>query len=209
MLAAGLLALLVLWVLLAPAETRLGNLVKLVYVHGALAWIGPMVFSVAGLLGLGALVAHYLLGLARQAEHWYRGTQAASLAALIVWIGYVISAMAVTALTWGQIVAWNEPRVRAVGLILLAAIVLFVATRLVAHRDFTAVVSVLMGIVPWVVIAQADVLRHPVDPIGGSGSTAIQLHYWLIVATVAGLAATLIAWLWVKAELLRRTDENG
>jgi hypothetical protein len=208
-LAAGLLALLVLWVLLAPAETRLGNLVKLVYVHGALAWIGPVVFSIAGLLGLGSLVAHYLLGSARQAEHWYLGTEAASLAALIVWSVYVISAMAVTGLTWGQLVAWNEPRVRAVGLILLAAIVLNVATRLVAHRDFTAVVSVLMGIVPWVVIAQADVLRHPVDPIGRSGSTAIQIYYWLIALTVAGLVATLIAWLWVKAELRSKAEEEG
>ena len=62
---------------------------------------------------------------------------------------------------------------------------------------------------PWVVIAQADVLRHPVDPIGGSGSTAIQLYYWLIVLTVAGLAATLIAWLWVKGELRSGAGESG
>ena len=130
---------------------------------------------------------------------WYRGTRAAGIAALIVWIVYAISAMAVTGLTWGQVIAWNEPRVRASGLILLAAILLAVVVWLVDHADFTALVNVVLGVVPWIVTHQADVIRHPVDPIGGSGSTTIQGFYLLIVLTVAGLAATLVAWLWVDA----------
>ena len=109
--------------------------------------------------------------------------------------------MAVTGLTWGQIIAWNEPRVQATGLILLAALALYVVARLVANDEFTAIVSVLMGIVPWVVVRQAGVIRHPVDPIGGSESAAIQTYYGLILLTVVGLALTLIAWLWAGAEL--------
>lgn len=192
-LAMGLFALLVIWLVLAPAETRLGNLVKLVYVHGALVWIGLFSFSLAGGLGLVALIV--------RRPPWYRGTESAGLSALILWVVYVVSAMAVTRLTWGQLIAWNEPRVRATGLILVAAVVLFVVARLVAHPVFTAATNVLMGIVPWVVVRQADAIRHPVDPIGGSGSAAIQGYYWLIVLTVAGLAATLVAWLWLGAEL--------
>lgn len=193
LLAVVLLALLTLWVVFAPAEARLGNVVKLVYVHGALIWVGLVTFSVAGGLGLVALIVRRPV--------WYHGTQAAGVAALIVWIAYVISAMAVTGLTWGQVVAWNEPRVRATGLILVAAIVLAIVGRLVAHRDFTAVVNLAMGIVPWVVVGQADAIRHPVNPIRGSGSAAIQTFYLLIVLTVAGLAMTLIAWLWAGLEL--------
>jgi hypothetical protein len=79
-----------------------------------------------------------------------------------------------------------------------------VVARLVDHVDFTAVVNLLMGIVPWVMVQQADAIRHPVDPIGGSGSAAIQGYYLLIELTVAGLAATLIAWLWVRAVLRDR-----
>lgn len=193
LLAVVLLALLMLWVVLAPAEARLGNVVKLVYVHGALIWAGLVTFSVAGGLGLVALVVRRPV--------WYHGTQAAGVTALIVWIVYAISAMAVTGLTWGQVIAWNEPRVRATGLILVAAIVLAIVGRLVAHRDFTAVVNLAMGIVPWVVVRQADAIRHPVNPIGGSGSAAIQTFYLLIVLTVAGLAMMLIAWLWAGLEL--------
>jgi hypothetical protein len=137
---------------------------------------------------------------------WFRGTRAAGMAALIVWIVYVISSMAVTQLTWGQLIAWNEPRVRATGLILVAAVVLALVAWLVDHGGFTAVVNVIMGVVPWVVVRQAGVIRHPVDPIGGSGSAAIQGFYLLIVITVGALAATLIAWLWARAELRGRRE---
>jgi hypothetical protein len=191
--AGGLLVLLLIGVGLAPAEAQLGNMIKLVYVHGALVWTGLLSFTVAGILGLVAL------GVRRPA--WYRGTRAAGTAALIVWVLYVISSMAVTAMTWGQLIAWNEPRVRATGLILLAAVVLYIVVWLVDHDGFAAIVNIIMGVVPWVVVRQAGVIRHPVDPIGGSESAAIQGFYLLIVITVIALAATLIAWLWARAEL--------
>jgi hypothetical protein len=113
--------------------------------------------------------------------------------------------MAVTGLTWGQVIAWNEPRVRASALILVAAIVLAVVTRLVGLRDFTAMVNVVMGIVPWILVRRAEALRHPLDPIGSSQSASIQVFFVLIVLAVAGLALTLIAWLWLGAELGEKT----
>ena len=205
LLAAALLVLLLVWVVLAPSESRLGDLVKLVFVHGALVWSGLLAFTVAGVLGLVSLAVGHLPRLVapaaqRRAAAWYRGTEAAGLAALIIWVATVLSSMAVTGLTWGQLIAWNEPRVQATGLILLAALVLLVVARLVANHDFTAIVSVLMGIVPWILVQRAGVIRHPVDPIGGSESTAIQYFYLLILLTITGLALTLIAWLWAGAE---------
>ena len=118
-----------------------------------------------------------------------------------MWIVYVISAMVVTGLTWGQVVAWSEPRVRATGLILAAAMLLNIVAWLVDLPDFSAAVNLVMGIVPWVVVRRAGAIRHPVDPIGGSESAAIQLFFVLIVLTVAGLASTLVAWLWTWMEL--------
>jgi len=199
--ALGLMLLLTLWLALAPAEASLGQVVKLIYVHGALVWTGLLTFSLAGLLGLVALFLRYILPGARQrAATWYRGSRAAGLGALIVWIVYSLSAMLVTGLTWGQWIAWNEPRVRATAMILLAAAAAAVVVRLVGQRDFTALVNVALGIVPWVAVSRVEAIRHPVNPIGGSGSTSIQGFYLLIVLTVAGLAATLVAWLWLRAE---------
>ena len=188
-----LLLLLAAWVVLAPAEARLGNLVKLVYVHGALVFAGLCAFSAAGLLGLVALVA--------RRPAWYRGAEAAGWGALLVWILYAISAMAVTSLAWGQLIAWNEPRVRASVLILAAALVLELAIRLVGHRSFGAATRAVMGVVPWLVTSRAEAVRHPVDPIGGSTSPSIHVYFLLISLTVGCLVLDLLAWLWVEREL--------
>jgi hypothetical protein len=186
--------------LLAPAESRLGNLVKLVYVHGALVWAGLATFTLAGGLALVALAVRHLARSTKRAKSWYRGTRAAGVAALAIWIIYVISAILVTGLTWGQWIAWNEPRVQATALILGAALVLALVARLVDHPDFVAMVNVVMGILPWILVSRADAIRHPVDPIGGSNSSSIQGYFLLIQLTVLALAAILVAWLWARAE---------
>lgn len=199
---AGLLSLLlVLFVVLSPAESRLGNVVKLVYVHGALVWAGLLTFTVAGGLGLVALLLRLTGPPTGRAAPWLRGARAAGLAALVVWIVYALSSMVVTGLTWGQWIAWGEPRVRATAAILVASLVLNVVVRVVDHPDLTALAQVLMGIAPWMVVNRAQAIRHPVDPIGGSTSTSMQGFYLLIVATVVALALTLVAWLWAGAEL--------
>jgi len=199
--AAGFLGLLAACVILAPPEALLGHLIKLVYIHGALVMVGLATFSVAGALGLLAFVVRRRV--------WYNGTWAAGLAALIVWIVYILSSMAVTGLAWGQVIAWNEPRVRASALILLAAVVFAVVARLVGHRDFTALVNLVMGIVPWVLVRRAEAIRHPLDPIGGSQSVSIQLFFVLIVVAVAGLALTFLAWLWLGKELREGKSTHG
>ena len=196
-----LLALLGTWLVLAPAEARLGNVVKLIYVHGALVWAGLAAFTLAGALALVALLSRRSV--------WYRGTQSAGWVALLVWFIYALSAMIVTYLTWGQLIAWPEPRVRATALILAAAVLLAIVRRAVGHPDFAAIVNLVMGVVPWVVVRQAGVIRHPVDPIGGSQSASIRLYYLLIVWTVAGLVLTLTAWLWTWLELRIESNSHG
>jgi hypothetical protein len=195
--AIALICLLSVWLVLAPSETRLGQIIKLIYVHGALVWVGLGMFTLAGALGLVALIIRKPV--------FHRGTAAASLAAIIIWIVYVISSMAVTGLTWGQLIAWNEPRVQATALILGAALLLALVAKLVDQSSFTAAVSLVMGIVPWIIVRRAGAIRHPQDPIGGSGSVAMQDYYLLIMLTVGALALVLLAWLWVGAEITAST----
>lgn len=175
---------------LAPAEARLGHLIKLVYIHAALVWVGMMAFTLAGILGFTALVVRRPI--------WYQGTEAAANSALILWILYSLSAVLVTGLTWGQWIAWSEPRVRVTASILAAAVLLALAVRLVRNADLTAVASILLGFASWIAVERAEAIRHPVDPIGGSGSAAIQAYAALIMATVGGLALVLLLWLWAS-----------
>jgi len=71
----------------------------------------------------------------------------------------------------------------------------------VRHGPFGAAARIVMGIAPWLATRQAEVIRHPVDPIGGSASPSIQIYFLLIMSTVGGLVVDLLAWLWVESEL--------
>ena len=100
--AAWLAALAILFIL-SPSEKTLGDVVKLVYLHGALVRTGLLAFSIAGILGAIALASGR-----SWAIEWGR---AVGHAALIVWVLYAVSSMVVTYLAWGVAIAWGEPRV--------------------------------------------------------------------------------------------------
>jgi len=109
----ALVAIIALLLWLSPAEQTLGNVVKLIYLHGALARTGLVTFGVAGLMGLAALVVR------RSAlAAW---CDAAGKSALAFWIVYSLSSMISTYMAWGVLVAWNEPRVVASIQVLAAA----------------------------------------------------------------------------------------
>ncbi|MDH7489962.1 MAG: hypothetical protein QHH80_10700, partial [Anaerolineae bacterium] len=91
--------------ILSPSEKTLGDVVKLVYLHGALVRTGLLAFTAAGALGLAALLAH--------SDRVARWGEAVGHTALVVWTAYVLSSMVVTYLAWGVAIAWGEPRVRA------------------------------------------------------------------------------------------------
>jgi hypothetical protein len=154
--ACALIALLALWVVLAPAESRLGNVVKLVFVHGALVWTGLLTFSVAGGLGLVALLTRRRL--------WYGDPGCRHGGAPAVDLS-IRSGHGGDGHHPGP--AHRLERASSAGdsPILAAALVLALVRWLVGHPGFSAGVNVIMGILPWVVVRQADAIRHPVDPI--------------------------------------------
>jgi hypothetical protein len=182
---------LLLWI--SPSERRLGNIVKLVYLHGALVRAGMLTFFSAGLAGLVAG-----LGLPRkqaQCAAWQRWAWLLEASALITWLIYSLSSMVVTYFAWGVAVAWGEPRVQASGRVLLASILLFGVGQLVGHPRFRAAVAVIMAMLAAWLISRAGVIQHPIDPIGGSGSVAIKTFYVLINLCVLSLIACLALWL--------------
>jgi len=184
--AVWLLALLAL-LILSPAEQTLGQIVKLVYLHGALVRTGMLAFTVAGVLGVFALLTRR-----SWAVEW---TRAVGDSALVIWTTYVLSSMLVTYLAWGVAIAWSEPRVRASGHILLAAVAFWGVSLFLRDWRVRAVLSALLGVLVWVLITSAGVVIHPVDPIGGSASIAIKVFYGGIVACVVLLAAELALWM--------------
>lgn len=181
----------------SPAEQTLGDVVKLIYLHGALARTGLVAFGAAGLLGLAALIAP------RPAlAAW---SDAAGKAAVSVWIVYALSSVISTYMAWGVLVAWNEPRVVASLQVLAAALLLTWANYFVSHPRFTAATNLLMGGLAWWLTQRAAVIRHPLNPIGDSDSTAIKGFYAALLLACFALAAFVAYWFHHR-NTARRTD---
>jgi hypothetical protein len=181
---------------LAPADQHLGEVVKLVYLHGALVRAGMLTFFAAGAVGLVATVA-WLLGQARFAR-LSRWAWLLVASGVITWVVYSLSSVVVTYITWGVAVAWGEPRVQASVRVLVSSLLLLGVGQLVADPRFRAVIAIILAGLVGALIFSANVIRHPIDPIGGSSSAAIKTFYTLINWAVLGLVGCLVVWLEIR-----------
>jgi len=177
---------------LSPADRVLGNLVKLVYLHGAIIQIALLALVAAGLLGLAFLV-------------WPRPalvawSQAVERAAFILWILYVVTSAVSMARAWGGI-AWFEPR-WVFGLQMLVIIpVMQLAGLLLQDPRLAAGLNLAVALIMLFLRWRANLVLHPLDPIGASSSLAIKGAYYLLVLLVFLTAVQLSRW------LLRSSDQ--
>lgn len=178
---------------LLPPERTLGNVIKLVLLHGALVRAALIAFAVAGLLGL--------LCLFSEKPIWPRWCTAFQLTGLLLWVGNVFASSLATRLTWGEWIAWGEPRVIATMNILWLAVTCFLLVRWLSHRIFTGVANLVVAGFSWGLIKGATLVRHPFDPLGTSNSSTYQLLYggMVVVLLVVGWQVTR----WVVARELR------
>ena len=127
----GLCALLTALILiLMPAEKTLGQIIKIVYLHGALSRAGMIGFWAAGIVGI-----IYLL---RPRPALARWTQALLLGGWSYWAAHFLVSMPATRLTWVPWIAWGKPRVTMTLQVLLAGLVVVAITRLLKDARFTA-----------------------------------------------------------------------
>ena len=162
--------------------------------HGALVRVGLLAFAVAGVLSLGFL-------LTRRAR-WFAWAMAAQKGAVILWIVYALTSSISTWLSWGEWIAWDEPRVRASVHVLWFSIACLLLVLWMGNRYFAAIVNLIVTGVAWTLIRGASIIRHPFDPIGTSGSNTYEVLYWVMVAALLLLAGLLVRWLHQR-ELVR------
>jgi heme exporter protein C len=163
----------------SPADKTLGDLVKLVYVHGAIVQVALLTFGVAGVLGLGYLT------FGRAAL--YEWSQAAERTGIVLWVLYVVTSATVMKLAWGGI-AWSEPRWVLGIQVMVVAPVVHLGGSLMQNRRITALLNAAVAGLILFLLYRARVVLHPLDPIGTSPSTAIKVSYdvllvlWVLVA---------------------------
>ncbi len=181
---------LLLLLFLLPPERILGDVIKLVLLHGALVRAALIAFAVAGLLGIFCLF--------RSDPLWSRWCVAIQTTALLLWVGNVLSSSLATRLTWGEWIAWSEPRVWATINVLWLAVGCLVLVHWMQHRIFTGLANLVVAGFSWGLIKGATLVRHPFDPLGTSNSNTYQLLYTLTVAVLLLLGWQVAHWLYRK-----------
>lgn len=168
-----LTALIVITAFTSPLDKTLGDRVRMVYVHGAIIRVVMAILVIAGGLGLAYLVT-------RRATV-FDWANAAFEGGLALWFVYLGTSVVTTLQAWGGI-AWFEPRwlvtLQMTGLLPIVLIVGLI----VKHSPISAALFAIVPIVMMLLLAQARLVLHPLDPIGTSGSSTIQLAYGVMLS---------------------------
>lgn len=171
--------------LLMPLEKTLGQVIKIVYLHGALSRAG-----MAGLVAAGVVGVLYLMTRRPALATWVQGLLISGWA---FWVAHFVVSMPATRLTWGPWIAWGEPRVTMTLRLAAAGLVVLLVTWIVKDSRFTALAAALLAVAVIWMAASTGVLRHPLDPIGTSPSVTLQLVYLALLVPVVG-SMVLVAW---------------
>ncbi len=169
--------------IVAPLDRVLGDVSRLVYLHGAMVWVALVGFTVAGLAG----VAHLLTG----RPVWYRWSQGLERSAIAFWAGYLPLSVIAADLAWNG-VFWGEPRWAMAAQILIVSVAFQVGGALVGNPWVQSTLNAMMAGAVWWLLLRTPLIIHPDNPIGTSDSLGIKLSFVSLVI-LCGLAALQIA----------------
>jgi hypothetical protein len=181
----------------SPAEATLGNVVKIVYAHGAAERVSAYAYLIAGALGVAHLSLQVARRLAMTLGNW---VQAVAETAIVFWLAQVVVSLPAQLLAWGAM-TWNEPRVAGALWILTLSALVYVIARWIGEANWMSFAAVANAAIFLIVLRGAINILHPIDPIVGSDSLAIKGFYAAIVV-VTGLIALQFAR--DRAKILRR-----
>ena len=178
-LSVALLVALAALLVLSPAEATLGNVVKIVYLHGATERISTYAFLLAALIGI-AQIVFTRPALAR----W---TRASLETAIVFWLAEILVSLPAQVLAWGGLVL-NEPRVIGAIWILGLAVLVYVVARWLDDPNWMALSACAALAIVFVVLKSGINILHPFSPIVASDSMAIKVFYAAIVVITGALA---------------------
>ncbi len=167
---------------LSPAEATLGNVVKLVYLHGAAERISTYAYFFAGICG----VVQFVPG----RGGLVRWTRALSETAIAFWIMQILISLPAQVLAWGGLM-WNEPRVLSALWILALTMLVYFVARWLTDSAWYAIAAVANAAIVLVVLRSGINFLHPLNPIVASESVSIKLFYVAIVAVMGAFALSL------------------
>lgn len=195
---AALLLTLLALLALSPAEATLGNVVKIVYAHGAAQRIATYAYLIAGGLGIIALSLRAAKRrgniqstsgiasrrLAMTFENW---TQAVTETAIVFWFAHILISVPAQVLAWGALTL-DEPRVASALWILAFTALVYIVARWIGEASWLSMAAIINTAILFIVLRGAVNILHPIDPIIASDSLTIKGFYAAIVVTMGLLA---------------------
>lgn len=165
---------------LAPAEQKLGDTVKLIYLHASITWVALATFGAAAVIGVLALV--------RRSDSMASWSTAALSTGTLFWVFHFAFGLVVMKLAWGGWF-WSEPRVKAGMLILGVAIAATLLAYASERRWVGPVLSIGVVLFVTLLLASPGRIFHPAGAIRESDSTAIKGSVAVILLLVSAASA--------------------
>lgn len=179
----ALLVVLAVLVVLSPAEATLGNVVKIVYLHGATERIAGYAYLLAAVLGIAYIVT--------KRNAFIAWTRAFAEIAILFWLAEFLISVPAQVLAWGGFTL-NEPRVASAMWILVMTILVYGVARWIAEPMWIAFGAIANAAIFLIVLKGAVNILHPGSAIFASDSDAMKIFYMGIVI-VCGVIAIQLA----------------
>ncbi|MDI6901013.1 MAG: hypothetical protein QMC79_04910 [Anaerosomatales bacterium] len=177
-----------------PPDVKLGAMLRLVLFHGASTWVNLGTFTLAGALGVGALLGMKRLVPYGEAFRWI---------SLPLWGVNTVLGLLSMQLIWGGIL-WDEPRLSMTFYVLAASVIVVAVQLIFGLPKLSALFDALLAAGLWTAVLVLPNLFHPDSPVFNSENVRIVgsfLGQVAAVGVIAGCAAVLIA--------RRRQDDDG
>jgi hypothetical protein len=190
------LVVIVLIAFLAPIEKTLGANIRIIYIHAAWVWTGKLLFGIAAIAGLLALIfssQDRLVHLCRSLAY----------TALFFWVTYLPMSLYVMQSTWGGFF-FDEPRWRIPFMLGIIAVLLQGALWAFNNNRFTALGNLVFGVALWWQLGGVENVLHPDNPIQQSNSSAIMGSYSLILIFTILLGAQITLWIFEQHHPIRK-----
>lgn len=187
----GLTGVLVLLIsLLSPAESTLGDWIKVLYIHAGLAWVGVMVFVLAGIFGVLHLISNKT-----SFSKWSKSSQKI---AVLIWVLNGLLAAFVTKMIWGKWLFLAEPRFKITIFILVLAPLFYLLSLWAKDRKIVSILNVILScVVIWLYSTAGSAIFHPTGPARSSPNLLIRLSFFVIVGLLSAASLILI---WIMKE---------
>lgn len=174
-------------VMLGPAEKALGSNVRMVYLHGAWVWTALTAYLAAALVGLVALLVR------KPGLHCW--SIALGRTGLLFWLTYLPLSLLAMQTNWNGLFL-AEPRWRLAIAFAITSILLQAGLTILGRPAWNSVGNIAFAAALLLALRNTTSVMHPDSPIFSSDLLSIQFYFLLLVVMVL-LAALQVAYVQV------------